>query len=283
MSPELGVILLVTLLWGPTALWLVYRALRGSDGRLPESSIAVSEPMPSARLAADELEALVASDGFWVCDTCHSLNRREANRCYGCRTAKDSPGRQAPDELEVGPGVPVMLPVSRGFPVMAEDIARSARELPVRPGVPVMLPVSRGFPVMAEDIARSSGGAAPTTVALAAPRHAPPAPEIVAGAPEVATSAARPEAAAGARVCPFFGLKDDPSTRYDFPDPANRCHATSERGGTSVAPLRRFAIGTAGTTRSQPIGVIHQESLCLTAAHVQCAQYPAGDGVAANG
>ena len=222
MSPEQGVILLVTLLCGPTALWLVYRALSGSDG-------------------------------FWVCDTCHSLNRSEANRCYGCRTAKDSPGRQAPDELPVGPGVPVMLPVSRGFPVMAEGIARS------------------------------SGAATGTTVAIATPRNAPPALEIVAGAPELAVSAARPEAGAGARVCPFLGLKDDPSTRYDFPDPANRCHATSERGGTSVAPLRRFAIGTAGTTRSQPIGVIHQESLCLTAAHVQCARYPAGDGVAANG
>jgi len=242
MNPERGVILLVTLLCGPTALWLVYRALSGSDG-------------------------------FWVCDTCHSLNRSEANRCYGCRTAKDSPGRQAPDELPVGPGVPVMLPVSRGFPVMAEGIARSSGQLPV----------SRGFPVMAEGIARSSGAATWTTVAIATPRNAPPALEIVAGAPELAVSAARPEACAGARVCPFLGLKDDPSTRYDFPDPANRCHATSERGGTSVAPLRRFAIGTAGTTRSQPIGVIHQESLCLTAAHVQCARYPAGDGVAANG
>jgi hypothetical protein len=241
MSPELGVILLVTLLCGPTSLWLVYRALSGSDG-------------------------------FWVCDTCHSLNRSEANRCYGCRTAKDSPGRQAPDELPVGPGVPVMLPVSRGFPVMAEGIARSSGQLPV----------SRGFPVMAEGIARSSGAATGTTVAIATPRNAPPAPETVVPAPGHLLSAALLEAPAGVPVCPFLGWRDDPSTRYDYPDPANLCHATSERGATSVASPRRILTGVAGTRRSSPIGLGHQESHCLTAAHEQCARYPAVEVVAAN-
>ena len=242
MSPELGFALFVTLLYGPTALWLGYRALRQYRGRLPEPFNAESKPMRRSQLAPDEVEALVGSDEFWVCGTCRSLNRREANRCYGCRTAKGSAGRQAPGEL----------------------------------------PVSRGVPVMADGIARSSGEAAGTTVALATPRDAPPAPEIRVRAPEHVLSAAPPEALAGVPVCPFLGFRDDPSTRYDFPDPGNLCHATSERGATSVASPRRFGTRMAGTRRSQPIDAEHQKSRCLTAAHEQCARYPAVEVVAAS-
>lgn len=242
MSPELGFLLFVTLLWGPTALWLGYRSLRGHRGRLPGPFDGVSEPMRSSQLEPDQPAALVGSDGFWVCGTCSSLNRREANRCYGCQAAKGSPGRQAPNELLVSPGVPVM----------------------------------------ADGIARPSGKAAGTTVALATPRNAPPVPEILVRAPEHVLSAAPPEAAAGVPVCPFLGLGDDPSTRYDFPDPRNRCYATLERGATSMGSRRRFVTGMAGTRRPQPIGAEHQKSRCLTAAHGQCARYPAVEVVAAN-
>jgi hypothetical protein len=134
---------------------------------------------------------------------------------------------------------------------------------------------------MADGIARPSGEAAGTTVAPATPRNAPPAPEIAVRAPEHVLSAAPPEAPAGVPVCPFLGFRNDPSTRYDFPDPANLCHATSERGATSVASPRRFVTSMAGTRRSQPIGVEHQKSRCLTAAHKQCARYPAVEVVAA--
>lgn len=258
MSPEFGVVLLVALLWGPTALWLAYRVLRGHQGGLAESSTAVSEPMRSLPLAPDELEALVDSDAFWVCGTCRSLNRREGNRCYSCRTAKGIAGRQAPGQL----------PVSRGFPVMAEGIARHPRHLPV----------SRGVPVMAEGIARSSGAAAGTMVALAAPRNAPPAPETLVPAPGHLLSTALLEAPAGVPVCPFLGWRDDPSTRYDFPDRGNLCHATSERGSTSVASSRPVLTGT---RRPQPIDVEHQRFRCLTAAHGQCSRYVAVEAVAA--
>ena len=236
MSPELGFVLFVALLYGPTAVWLGYRMLRSHQGRLPESSSAVSEPMRSPQIASDAHEAPVGSDGFWVCESCRSLNRREANRCYGCRTAKGSAGRQVPDQL----------------------------------------PVSRGVPVMADDIARSPGGAAGATVALAAPWNIPRAVEIPGPdpVPEPASSASLPEAPAGTPVCPFLGFRDDPSTRFDFPDPANRCHATSERGARSVAIPRRFVPAMTGTRRAQPIVVEHQESHCLTAAHRQCVRYP---------
>ena len=262
MSPEFGIVLIVALLWGPTGLWLAYRAFRGYQGGRAESSTAVSEPTRSLQLAPDELEAQVESDGFWVCGTCRSLNHREWNRCYSCRTAKGIAGRQAPGQL----------PVSRGFPVMAEGIARSPRQLPV----------SRGVPVMAEGIARSFGAAAATTVALAPRTNAPSAPETVVPAPGHLLSAALLEAPAGVPVCPFLGWRDDPSTRYEFPDPGNLCHATSERGATSVASPRPALTAIARTRRPQPIGVEHQRVRCLTATHRQCSIYPAVEVVAAN-
>jgi len=263
MDPEFGVVLIVALLWGPTALWLAYITIRGHRGQHDSGPFtAVSEPMRSLQLAPDELEALVELDGFWVCRTCRSLNRREGNRCYSCRTAKGIAGRQAPGQL----------PFSRGVPVMAEGIARSSGQLPF----------SRGVPVMAEGIARSSGAATGTTVAIATPRNAPPEPETHVPAPGHLLSAALLEAPAGVPVCPFLGWRDDPSTRYDFPDPTNLCHATSEWGATSVASPRRILTGVAGTRRSSPIGLGHQESHCLTAAHEQCARYPAVEVVAAN-
>ena len=234
MSLELGV-LFAALLWGPTALWLVYRTLRGRQGRL-------SGPFSRSQLAPDELEALVGSDGFWACGTCRSLNRGEANRCYSCRTGKGSAGRPAP------------------------------RELPVSPGVPVM----------AEGTAHSSGEAARTTAALATQRDAPPALEILVHAPEHAFSAAPPEASVGVPVCPHLGWRNDSYTRSDFPDPRNVCHATSERGAASVASIRRVVASVGGTRRSQPIVVEHQKSHCLTAAHKQCARYPADEVVAAS-
>jgi len=235
-------LLFVSLLWGPTALWLVYRSLRGPRGRLRETFTTVSEPMRSSQLAPDEPEALLGLDGYWVCETCRSLNHPEVNRCYGCRTAKGSAGRQAAGEL----------------------------------------PVTRGVPVMAEGIARSSDEAAGMTVDPATPRDAPPAPAILVRAPELEWSAAPPWASAGVPICPFLGTKNDPSTRYDFPDPANFCHATSERRAASVASPRRFVASMGGTRRPEPIGVEHQKSRCLTAAHEQCARHPAAKVVAAN-
>ena len=183
------------------------------------------------------------SNGLWLCGTCLSLNRRDMNFCYNCRRAKGFSGGQTPGEL----------------------------------------PVSRGVPVMAEGIAGSSVEDAGTTVAPATPRNAPPAPEILVRAPEHLLSAAVVGAPPSVPVCPFLGFRDDPSTRYDFPDPANLCHATSGRGTTSLASPRRFVTGVAGTRRPQPIAAQHQKSRCLTAAHEQCAQYLAVEVVAAKG
>ena len=241
MSPEFGAVLVVTILYGPLALWLIYRAFRGPRVRFHQPFNAASEPISSSRLPRDELVTPGASDGLWVCGTCSSLNRREANRCYACRTGRGHAGVRAPGELPVSPTVPDM----------------------------------------ADGIARSSGETAGTTVALAPPGIVPSASEILVHAPEHAWSVAPPEAPTSVPVCSLLGFRDDPSTRFDFPDPANRCHATSERGVTSVAFARRFVRGAPGARRSQPIGVEYQEARCLTAAHEQCARYLAVETVTA--
>jgi len=246
MSLE-GIALIVTVFCGLTALWLAYRTARGRRGQHPLESFTER------------------SNGLWLCGTCLSLNRRDVNLCYNCRKGKGFSGRQTPGEL----------PVSRGVPVMAEDIA--GRQTPGE------LPVSRGVPVMAEGSAGSSVEDAGTTVAPATPRNPPPAPEILVRAPEHLLSAAVVGAPPSVPVCPFLGFRDDPSTRYDFPDPANLCHATSGRGTTSLASPQRFVTGVAGTRRPQPIAAQHQKSRCLTAAHEQCAQYLAVEVVAAKG
>jgi len=241
MSPELGGVLLITILYGPIALWLIYRAFRGPRVRLHQPFNAVPEPIGSSQLAGDELVTPVASDGFWVCGTCSSLNRREANRCYACRTGKGFAGERAPGEL----------------------------------------PVSPGAPAMADGIARSSGQTAGTTVALVSPGIAPGASEIVVRAPRDRSSAARSGASDGVPICPLLGFRDDPATRYDFPDPRNCCHAVSGRDDTPVAFARRFVNGVTGAGRSQPIGVEDQEARCMTPAHEQCARYMAVEMVTA--
>ena len=119
-------------------------------------------------------------------------------------------------------------------------------------------------------------------MAPATSKIAPTAQKVAVLAPAQVVLASQPEAFALVSVCPFLGLRDDPSTRYDFPESANRCHAASGRRAGSVAFLPRIAAAISGTRRPQPIGVGHQASCCLTAAHETCARYAAVKVVAAN-
>ena len=252
MSPELGIAIVLALLWGPTALWLIYRALRGRQATNPiELFPSASRQEANSQLVPDALGLLGEPAGPWVCRTCRSLNRREANRCYSCRMANNSAGRHAADDRPASPGVPVM----------AGSIARSSGDRPASPGVPVM----------AESIARSSGKLVGATVALTPPRKAPARPEVGL-APEHAVLAGPPEATRVSE-CPFLGLREDPSTRYDYPDFANCCHSASERGSRSTAFTPRILAGIGSTKQPQRIGAEHQRSCCLTASHQQCARY----------
>jgi hypothetical protein len=180
-----------------------------------------SEHASSSQLASRDGEALDDPDAFWACAGCRSLNRRESSRCYSCRLAKDSASRPAPGQQTA----------------------------------------SGWVPVMADDIAESTGAAGGAAVIPPAPWSAPKMLEVPDGAPEQPTVAVGPGAPGVATVCPFLGLRSDPSTRYDFPDPGNSCRP-------------------AGTTRSQPIDLGHQQARCLTVAHVHCARYRAVEVVA---
>jgi hypothetical protein len=240
MSPELGFALLLTLLWGPTALWLAYRALRGHRSRRSELFTVGSETVPIPLRAPGQPEGL-ASQGFWVCGACRSMNRRKAKHCYSCQTAMGSTGQPAPG----------------------------------------VQPVSRMVPVMAEGLARRSGETTRTTAPPAAPGTDLPRLDVLARDPGLVLTAAPHEAVTGAPVCPFLGFRNDPSTRCDFPDPRNLCHAASERGAPSFASPWRFIPGNAGSMRPQEIGASHQKSDCLTAVHERCARHPAAQLVAA--
>jgi hypothetical protein len=239
MSPDLGGVLLITILYGPVAVWLIYRASRGPRARLHQPFNALSEPIGSLQPARDELATPGAPDGFWVCGACSSLNRREANRCYACRTGKGLANERPPGGL------------------------------PVRPGVAGM----------AAGITQSSTETAPTTTALAPRGIVPGASEILARAPLARSSAAPCGVSDGVPICPLLGFSDDPATRYDFADPRNCCHAVAGRDDSPVAFARRFVNGIAGTGRSQPIDVEHQAARCLTAAHATCARYLAVEAV----
>ena len=251
MSPEVGFALFLTLLWGPTALWLGYRAIREHrshrSGSFSMASETVSRSLPES-IAPDGLLA----QGFWVCGACRSVNRRGVKRCYGCKMAMESTGQPGSGSQ------PVPQPVGRMVPVMAEAIA-----------VPV-------------------GGTSRATAPAATPWSNPAVFHVLTSDPVLESNsglvvAAVPhEVPAVLPVCPFLGFKSDPSTRCDFADPRNFCHATSARGAASLASPRRLLPGKAGTTRPQEIGASQQGSLCLTTAHEQCARYPATQTVAAS-
>ena len=251
MSPELGFALFLTLLWGPTALWLGLRALRGHRSRRSGTFNVASDTANSGLSAPSVADALLA-EGFWVCGACRSVNRRGAKRCYGCKKALDTKAKPMPEAQ----------PVRRMVPVMAEGVA---------------VPSGGGASGTAPTAASWSNPAvlAATLVPAATPRSDPRVFDVPQVDPGPVLAEATQEVRAGVPVCPFLGFKNDPSTRCDFADPRNFCHAAAERGGASSASPRRFIPGKAGGTRSQEIGASHQISLCLTTAHERCERYPA--------
>lgn len=235
MTPELAVVLFFALLWGPTVLWLLYRALRGPDGRVPESFTRAAETRQGTLVEPGAPAPL----DYWVCEACRSMNLRGAKRCYSCKAAK----------VVEQPPAPAALPDTQ--------------------------PGGLGWiPVMDADLGRSSGTAAAATLTAAITVAGDPAPDAAVPVPELAAGAATSTPSA-APVCPFLGFKEDPATRCSYPDPRNVCHARSERGGVPFPLPRRLISGTGGGTRSQVISPEDQATLCLTSEHEQCARYPA--------
>ena len=292
-----------------------YRAIRGPSRRVegtPDGTYLADR----SQAAPDPVEALVGPDGFWICGTCHSVNRREAHRCYGCRAARDAAATDVPSDPPATGWVPVMADnlvrsaaVSGSLAHASVDVAENVR---AAAGVAV-LGGSAGDPAAPPATAASVGSApprerrtrAPRPVAAQGERIEPRAAQTERPAARTERPAARTKRPAaqtkkpaaqtelpaetadgvgspvGALVCPFLGWKDDPSTRFDFPDAANRCHATAERVPISVGPGTGFA-RPAGRGRSRTVDAEHQRTHCLTAAHRGCARYPAVEAAAAH-
>ena len=127
MGPELGFALLLTLLWGPTALWLAYHAVRGRRSQRSESFNVASDTATNSPVASGRPELLVAQ-GFWICEACHSLNRRETKRCYSCKTTAGSTSQPSPAQQPVGGKVAVM---AEAVPAKADMVPVMAEAIPV--------------------------------------------------------------------------------------------------------------------------------------------------------
>jgi hypothetical protein len=300
MTPELGFALLVALLYGPTLAWLVYRAIRGPARRSTNGDGTGPGAALEAQAAQLDREVSVHPDGCWVCDSCRSLNRPRTTTCYRCRT-KRGPSRS---------GTPVEAPPRDLVPVVAGELARAGEASPT-PMVAVAAHVgstaAAGTRSASEDTSAPPGqtGAAPEADRLGSagatslpraenveatvrPRRRPrlatafadPAPES--GGPPPVTSGtagildAAPATASGppreSPVCPYIGFEADPSTRYDFPDASNRCHAVSLPATPTARWLR---VGHRGGRRSRPVDPAFQSSHCLSATHEQCDLYRA--------
>jgi hypothetical protein len=83
MSPEVAIVVIVVLLWGPTALWLIFRSSRSATER---QRFREKDAEPESA-SANAVERLVDDGGYWICTTCRSLNRPDTTRCYNCRAA----------------------------------------------------------------------------------------------------------------------------------------------------------------------------------------------------
>jgi len=187
-----------------------------------------------------------------------------------------SPAVPVAAPVAVSPAVPVAAPVPVA-PVVPREAVPVAVAAPVASPVPVAAtPVASPVPVVAAPVA-SPAPVTPAAPAVAPVSVAPPVPMAAApvASPVPVASPAPRQAVESVSVCPFLGFRDDPSTRYEFPDAANLCHAASERGSAPPASSRRFSIGKASTVRPQPIDLEHQKTRCLSAMHEQCSRYPA--------
>ncbi len=247
MPAETALVIIVALLWGPTAIWLIVRASRGSEQR----SFEADDPGSASTwqfAPADRGPLVVDEAATWVCRGCRSLNRRDAKQCYSCRGPRDEL------ELPVRMATPQRPPV----PVMAQGAEAPSVTPPPQTRLPLPPPP-----------------AVPSPLASAGQAADRPHLERV-GVPVMADAAAdQPAATDGLTVCPFLGLPQDPTTWFDFPAPGNVCHASSSQQASLVRSIGRLV---SGNRPRQSISLAHQGAACLAAAHVDCPRYAAAGG-----
>jgi hypothetical protein len=285
--------LIFALLWGPTLVWLIFRAVSGPGSRRPDSFADGHAPGQSSSLGP---EALLLE--YWVCKDCRSVNHQGANHCYSCGHDRAPvehvpPVRPlTPDPLLSGNSwVPVMdaAPDQHATQHTAATVRRMSNGHTLNPVDPVLAPEPVPAAAVAAKAARATkrprsarrGGATPATAiadASVAAHTAGAAPVLIAAADvETAPRTRRQAPASAPPVCPYLGFKDDPATRCDYPDTRNVCHAAAASAASSRLSARRLVRGGG----AMPISPDHQVSLCLTTTHQQCERYP--DAAAAEG
>ena len=132
MSLEAAAIIFA-LLWGPTVLWLIFRAVRGPTGGTRESF--AGEPAVQ-RTEQLPLEAGIRRD-YWICKDCRSVNHLGAMHCYSCGIEREPVEPVAADPVRAGNGwVPVMdqsLVRPSGEPVPMTRLQPTSNTLPPDP------------------------------------------------------------------------------------------------------------------------------------------------------
>ncbi len=236
-------LLFFALLFGPTTLWLLYRATRSPTGIAPGS------------MSASELGS------GWVCKVCNSLNLARTERCYrGCSrrptpAAPLVPAAEAQPLVAVGPGRPlerrrqgpITLAVPAGVGAAAMVRPELANQLPSRPP-------ADGSVVLGGAASVSNGDS--TLRPGSSERPLRPGVPVMELLPVQQTPEGRGAGDFLAPVpdaCPLLGLRRDARTHFVFPDPEHRCYAT-------VAPGK--------------VDVRHQETYCLRA-HRDCMRFRA--------
>jgi hypothetical protein len=210
MSLEAAAVILA-LLWGPTALWLIFRAVRGQTGGTRESF--VREP---ARLQTEQapLEAVIRNE-YWICRDCRSVNHLGAMQCYACGIKRPPPEPVAPDLAPTGNGWVATMDSGVGRrttePVPVTRLQASSAVPPDRPAATPVPDLAPDPSIVTETAAPKrgrtprrahapAGGATAAELSVAAHMTAVPSAAIAPAAetPELAPDAAKVAASAAA-------------------------------------------------------------------------------------
>jgi hypothetical protein len=289
MSPVIGLIIVVTLLLGPTVLWLIYLGTRST----PERPTFAGFDDAGQSSGHDEVAALTDEEGFWVCHSCRSINRRDASRCYNCRAPITGPGPGQPGRQAGAPTIWSGDPGATGSAfVQAPGVAVGAAQGGAAQGAAARsrADMERRPDGFAHPTAGAGGSQTPAgtpaatrkreqpSSALWAPSPPPPARSTPRSAAGVVGASDRPRpgvrAQASPMACPYLATRDDIATRFDFPYSGNTCHAgLGAQNGVGLGGQLRQAVLRKSRQEPLAIAVEHQARLCLTPSHGQCPRY----------
>lgn len=228
MNSEIALVVIVVLLWGPTAAWLIYRSTRSQ----PESPSFKAADMDRQPAGLNVIASTLLEGGYWVCRSCRSVNRPDTVRCYNCRAESGATPIPQPVGDAERPMVAVMTPSTQA--PAADSAQRGA--------------------ALVNSIAPAASAEATAIGAVNARRRAEPArtataaverstdgsahghPVLRAGASGVESTSAGTDR--GAVALPVPSLADNASTRPTHPRPAPGADAGRTLSPATASPDR---------------------------------------------